>query len=99
MPIKRIWICATTFLVVTAIALASHFAIAQENPPTQRTGTRVERAKLEFTKVNGHIPDFTIYRAKIPGGWLVTDKPGPNGGKGMTFVPDPDHKWNGGSVD
>lgn len=32
-------------------------------------------------------------RSKIPGGWLVRS------GEGVTFVPDPDHKWNGHSLD
>jgi hypothetical protein len=35
-----------------------------------------------------------LYRAKIPGGWLLR-----GGGDGpLTFVPDPDHKWDGNSL-
>jgi hypothetical protein len=35
-------------------------------------------------------------RAKVPGGWLV----GGTGGnlKGLCFYPDPEHKWDGGSL-
>ena len=30
---------------------------------------------------------WALWRAKIPGGWLVT------GTQGLTFVPDPNHEW------
>ena len=36
------------------------------------------------------------YRAKVPGGWLVTlnQERGTHGaGVGLTFVPDPEHAW------
>lgn len=44
------------------------------------------------------------WRSKIPGGWLVSadfDLPGEYAGQGcsITFVPDPEHKWDGGSVE
>jgi hypothetical protein len=40
---------------------------------------------------------FTLRRAPVPGGWLVTLRL--NEGGGLTFVPDPHHEWDGGSVD
>lgn len=36
-------------------------------------------------------------RAKVPGGWLVQIMTS-NGQVAMTFVPDPDHTWDGNSV-
>ena len=33
--------------------------------------------------------EFSLWRAPIPGGWLVVNDDG-----GMTFVPDAEHKWN-----
>ncbi len=33
-----------------------------------------------------------LYRAKIPGGWLVL------GAYGVCFVPDPEHNWDGRSL-
>ncbi len=39
-----------------------------------------------------------LCRAAIPGGWLVAfNSPAPNAG-GMTFVPDPQHEWDGSSL-
>lgn len=39
-------------------------------------------------------PTQAILRTPIPGGWLLS---GVATG-GLTFVPDPEHKWDGGSV-
>ena len=54
--------------------------------------------KWEVLKEEGHA-DWTkrTERAKIPGGWLVRSDIYEGGG--MAFVPDPDHKWDGNSVD
>jgi hypothetical protein len=41
--------------------------------------------------------DFRLQRAKILGGWLVRQYS--RNGEAMTFVPDPDHKWDGSSLD
>ena len=38
----------------------------------------------------------SIFRAKVPGGWLVqVYQPD---GCGITFYPDPEHEWDGGSL-
>ena len=34
-----------------------------------------------------------IYRAKVPGGWLVTNSSAHKEGLGLTFMPDPNHEW------
>jgi hypothetical protein len=47
-----------------------------------------------------------VRRAKIPGGWLVEstrqaitgNSSGSGLGVGLTFVPDPEHKWDGNSL-
>lgn len=47
------------------------------------------------------IPNVHIWRAKVPGGWLVTScnsKASASPGSGLTFVPDPNHEWDGGSL-
>ena len=50
---------------------------------------KVKWEELEMKGWKGTI----LLRAKVPGGWLM----GIVGG-GMTFVPDPDHKWDGDSL-
>lgn len=39
-----------------------------------------------------------IYRARVPGGWLVLTG-GSAGMSGVTFYPDPRHEWDGGTED
>jgi hypothetical protein len=41
---------------------------------------------------------YLVERAKVPGGWLVIAQFKVGGSHGLTFVPDPEHKWNGGSL-
>lgn len=40
------------------------------------------------------------YRSKVPGGWLLStcESTGDGIGSGVTFIPDPNHDWNGHSV-
>ena len=52
--------------------------------------------KLKFEKLDVDALPFRVNRAKIPGGWLLVATS--NAGGGLTFYPDPQHKWDGGSV-
>lgn len=38
-----------------------------------------------------------MYRAKVPGGWLVVADSS-QGFSGITFYPDPRHEWDGGTL-
>jgi hypothetical protein len=45
----------------------------------------------------------SVYRAKVPGGWLVLVRCVPSSsyrgeGAGITFMPDPEHKWDGATL-
>lgn len=42
-------------------------------------------------------PWIIVYRAKVPGGWLVATRSYDSGG--VTFLPDPEHEWDGHSLD
>ncbi len=52
-----------------------------------------ERVSQDHVDYKG---SFRLERAKIYGGWLVLHSW--QNGETMTFVPDPDHRWDGGSV-
>lgn len=43
---------------------------------------------------------INVSRAMVPGGWLVfvVHATGPVGQGGITFVPDPNHTWDGSSL-
>jgi hypothetical protein len=52
---------------------------------------------LKSSRVGGGMfkLDWNVHRAKVPGGWLVLVI---HNTSGLTFYPDPEHKWNGGSA-
>ena len=51
---------------------------------------------------DGSKPAYNSYpvteRAKVPGGWLVI-LGGGYGYSGVTFYPDPEHQWDGSSLE
>lgn len=46
--------------------------------------------KLQWESLSSTIP---ASRTKVPGGWLISVTNG-----GLTFLPDPDHAWDGSSL-
>lgn len=50
--------------------------------------------ELVPTRIACNSATFSIYRARVPGGWLVASRPS----ESITFVPDPEHLWDGGAV-
>lgn len=51
--------------------------------------------KLDWQKLKSRqkqIPD--LYRCAVPGGWLI----GSGEGGALAFIPDPEHQWDGESV-
>lgn len=57
-----------------------------------------ERRPLTFelllNRISCNSATFSIYRAKVPGGWLLAMRPHDQ----LTFIPDPHHEWDGGSL-
>ncbi len=80
---------------VLLIVLTSFLAGQEMTAGNQAEGTAVGSPKLHWDTIeNGYLSGRT-YRAKIPGGWLLTKN---SGDTGITFVPDPQHKWDGNSL-
>jgi hypothetical protein len=48
---------------------------------------------------SGHMYPERISRARVPGGWLVYTWELANNSPALTFVPDPDHRWDGSSLE
>lgn len=61
----------------------------------------VERPQLLWEELNSSRGggvfklNWEIHRAKVPGGWLVIVM---HNTSGLTFYPDPEHTWDGGSL-
>lgn len=56
-----------------------------EPPPRMAPMIESDRQRL-MVRLN-------VYRAKVPGGWLLMSPRG-----GMSFIADPQHAWSGGSL-
>src|SRR4029453_7419631 len=72
---------------------AGNVAMAQEAGKDDR---------LRFRPTNQSSSSEETSTAKVPGGWLVMirirSRVGEEAGTGLTFVPAPEHKWNGNSL-
>lgn len=59
---------------------------------------------LKFEKLEHDITSLNyLYRAKVTGGWLMIasqddNEEGMENIKSSTFMPDPNHEWDGGSI-
>lgn len=68
-------------------------------PETPQFNWEKLNATIDGKKTN-IMSGFSTWRAKVPGGWLVivSGLSGPSGARGVTFYPDPDHKWDGATL-
>lgn len=58
--------------------------------------------KLETSLTKGVMRSDSFSRAKVPGGWLIAHYESTNEGDSfgsLCFYPDPDHSWDGSSVE
>ena len=58
--------------------------VAEENR------SNVERSARE----DGLPYSFKVWRARVPGGWLITGGDSPTYGGSITFMPDAEHTWD-----
>jgi hypothetical protein len=52
---------------------------------------------IEWEEISDSNDSILVRRAKIPGGWLVFAYSYTLEATGLTFVPDPNHEWDGKS--
>jgi len=62
---------------------------------SNETFGNIEFEMLKSSGKGGTSPG-NIYRSKVPGGWLVALESSDS--SGLTFMPDPEHQWNGDSL-
>jgi hypothetical protein len=98
MDIKKAWLSLPLVAGFAFICFGSFQQ--QENAATNAP----KQLRFESLPVVGITSSTNLYRAKVPGGWLVAssylkmnNQGGAAGGSGLTFVPDPNHSWDGGS--
>jgi hypothetical protein len=60
-------------------------------PAAEAAPVAAHEPRLKFEPLDAAA--YAIARAKVPGGWLIA------GGATLTFYPDPEHSWDGSSVD
>lgn len=89
-------VIATAILLFTVYPTVQN-TVAQEN--ADGLSERSAPSTLRFLPLNAENTHHRLERAKITGGWLVTGsrRGAPDSGCGLTFVPDPEHQWDGGS--
>ncbi len=101
-----------TVLGITATSLHQNSANAQDEATQKASSTEASLDFVDLqtreTKGPGTMLAWSttqIRRSKIPGGWLVTARPSEissfgesKAGAGITFVPDPEHRWDGTSL-
>jgi hypothetical protein len=72
--------------------------IQERSVPKKQKRRGLVWQELDSSKVKSgafDILDWKVYRTSVPGGWLVLVIHNTNG---LTFFPDPEHKWDGGST-
>lgn len=89
-------------VIATAVSLFTLYATVQNTVAQEKADGPSKRSApstLRFVPLNAENTPYRLERAKITGGWLVTGSRGgaPDSGFGLTFVPDPEHQWDGGS--
>ena len=52
---------------------------------------------LKIEQYDGYMRMTPMVRSKIPGGWIVVMTGGQE--RSIAFVPDPNHTWDGSSLD
>jgi hypothetical protein len=101
---RLVLVCALAiFLAIVGItATLRSFGERASNQTLGQENRKTSFASIDW-KVFSDDGSNACYRTKVPGGWLILIRcvNGPNHrgeGVGTTFLPDPEHKWDGASV-
>ncbi len=65
---------------------------------TEKPELRWEQLNSQRHEKRWYRSGWETHRARVPGGWLVVVRGGAESPRGIAFYPDPEHRWNGGSL-
>jgi hypothetical protein len=83
------------FRSLNSLFSRDEFNNVMKNPALNKPGLHLEELNLKY---EADKPAKYAYRARVPGGWLIFIwTPGRSGVNGVTFYPDPNHTWSGGT--
>ena len=74
--------------VVEALRQASNDVASSTALPVAVSATTGTSVTIAWEAVLCEQPEGIVRRARVPGGWLVSNDTG-----SLAFVPDPDHRW------
>jgi hypothetical protein len=77
---------------VLNVAIAPVETLASAAPPSPAEPGEERRAAASLLWEELRSSHGVVLRARLPGGWLVRI-----GSEAITFYPDPEHRWSGGS--
>jgi hypothetical protein len=87
--LNELYACKREAYLAATSGAKSPPATVEETAPAP---AQAAAPRLKWDQVNSS--HYAVWRAAVPGGWLVTL----NGG-GVSFVPDPAHVWDGTSLE
>lgn len=86
------------FLLVLCMAFV--FNASNNIVAAQDAGEGPSKIDLQFQMLEQRTLPGTLYRSKVPGGWIVAMTPlNDRQSVEMVFVPDPEHSWDGKSLE
>lgn len=86
----------SVFGLLVALALVASLLGGREFAAGGQVAQEVaDASRLAWEGLENHGLSARTYRAKIPGGWLLTKN---SNDAGITFVPDSEHTWDGSTL-
>ncbi len=91
---------AIALVVLFLVILVPVYLTSSNRATAQDEGGAIRKPDLKFQMLTENRLGLNLHRSKIPGGWLLATRPSySQQSPALVFVPDPDHTWDGKSLD